>query len=98
MEICRYFQRLIMFYGYDSIKCQTEMAGFFQNHTQRDDQRSHLHLIQKGNIFRFFKGTSSDSVSFFKASSVVSGPLYVANLRGSLLTFSSEKKNSIKTS
>lgn len=54
MEICRYFQRLIMFYGYDSIKCRTEMAGFFQNHPQRADQRSHLHLIQKGNIFRFF--------------------------------------------
>ena len=54
MEIFRYFQRLIMFYGYDSIKCRTEMAGFFQNHPQRADQRSHLHLIQKGNIFRFF--------------------------------------------
>ena len=66
MEICRYFQRLIMFCGYGSIKRQTEMAGFFQNHTQRDDQRSHLHLIQKGNIFRFFKRTSSHSVRFLK--------------------------------
>lgn len=80
------------------LNAELKWPGFFQNHTHRDDQRSHLHLIQKGNIFRFFKGTSSYSVSFFKASSVVSGPLYVANLRGSLLTFSSEKKNSIKTS